>query len=377
MAIRIVPHAPEWKERVETFNRTLREAGSKWGFYVDAQPTWLAQQEADQPVHRSYWLAIEDDTRVVAAFGLKPQAFWINGQRRVVTDWQGPVSLGAVDKKYSALGIRLMREMLKMHPLLFSWGHGGLDEPMIQMLVKMGWHLSHSPIALRILQPKRVFAGFPSLWRDSKKKLAAQALAHSGLAGFGVRLLELAQAPAQLLRRDDDLDVQVVANLDSIADEVWQAAQRDYGAVAERDKRSMRLLLPERDQAEWKNPTRLVIRRRGAIVGWAALLITDMNNDARFGNLRVATLVDYFARARDATSVVAAVTRYAKTRGADLVVANQTHPLWLQAMSQNGFFLVPHKRAFAVSPKLREALADCLPADLFLTNLDGHGPMGL
>ena len=38
------------------------------------------------------------------------------------------VSLGAIDNGYAALGLRLVRDMLKKAPLLYSWGHGGSDE---------------------------------------------------------------------------------------------------------------------------------------------------------------------------------------------------------------------------------------------------------
>ena len=79
----------------------------------------------------------------------------MRGQTSVVTDWQGPFSEGSVNSKYATLGLRLVRDMLSKRPLLYSWGHGGNEQPMVRMLRTMGWQMHGTPFCLRVLRPAR------------------------------------------------------------------------------------------------------------------------------------------------------------------------------------------------------------------------------
>ena len=104
-----------------------------------------------------------------------------------------------------------------------------------------------------------------------------------------------------------------------------------------------------------------------------------MKDDARFGDLRVGSVVDALASPRDARHVIGAAFRFLRERNVDLVVANQSHPKWIDAFRETGFWTVPNKRVFAVSPELQKTLEpwDLTRQGLFLTNMDGHGPHAL
>ncbi|AKF07174.1 hypothetical protein [Sandaracinus amylolyticus] len=384
MSIAIVPHAERWKDAVEAFNRRMRLGGSRWGWYVEPVPAWIAKQRADQPVWMEYWLAVEGDDQVRGGYGLKPQEWRVRGRSLVITDWQGPVSEGAISRKYNSLGLRLVRDMLKKRPLLYSWGHGSDEEPIVQMLRRMGWLMHPTPFALHVVDAYRFLRLNRQLRGTPERRLFLDGLAFTGLGNAALSALQWASsrrsAPVGRPRRKPQVDVVEIDSFGSWADELWHRVKDEYAALAVRDAASLNLLMPPGwTSPEWSPQTRLRVDRGGRTIGWIAVSARQMRDDPRFGELHVGTLVDYFAHPDDAADVVSAGLDHLKARGVDIVIANQSHPAWLRALEEQGFVLVPHRRLFAGSPPLREALAPFEETrnGLFLTNMDGHGPMGL
>lgn len=373
MAIQIVPHSREFSQAVQAFNLRMRQGGSQWGFYTEPVPDWLAKQPG-QRVWREYHLAIEDGTLVRGGYGLKPQEWLIHGKVQIVADWQGPFSEGAYDPKWNTLGLRMVRDMLKKHPLLYSWGHGGNDQPIVLMLKKMGWLLHETPFCLRIVQPRRFLLLNEYLRKTPQRKLALDALAYSGAGSIGLRLLHLSLR----LRAGKRFDAtaSVVDSFGPWADALWERCKDRYAAIAVRDAACMNALLPPN---AWPPVTRLKVEAKGQVVGWAAVMETAMQHDHRFGNMRVGSIVDCLAAPEDAGQVVAAATAFLKTRDVDIVVSNQAHPQWAQGFGDNGYIVLQDRRLFAASPPLQQALEPFAKTalGLHLTNLDGHGPMAL
>lgn len=374
MAIQIVPHAPEWREAVLDFNRRLREGGSVWDFYADPEPEWIPPRPG-QNVWREYYVAVEDGQVVRGAFALKPQDWLVNGQVQVVTDWQGPFSEGEIDQRHGMLGLRMMRDMLKKRPLLYSWGHGGDDQPVVQMLRKMSWHLHPTPFCLYIAKPFRFLRLNAQLRKSAARRLVLDFAAWTGLGALGIRLLH---AGLRLRAGSARFGAQAteVAGFGPWADELWQRVKDRYKAIAVRDAASMNALAPS---GAWPPVTRLRVDRAGQAIGWALVMDTQFRGEHRFGDLRVGSIVDTLADPADAGEVVNAATRYLTGRGVDIVVSNQAHPAWARGFAQNGYAVLPGKRLFAMSPQLQAALApfDQVSNGLHLTNMDGHGPMAL
>src|SRR3990172_11940562 len=154
MAIEVVPYTAGGGGGGAAFNARMRAGGSYWGYYSSPVDEWLPEREGRR-TWREHWLAVEDGTLVRGAFGLKPHEWWIRGSPQLVTDWQGPVSEGIISRRYNTLGLRLLREMLRLYPRLYSWGHGGLEQPMLQMLERLGWRLHRTPFLVRVLRPFR------------------------------------------------------------------------------------------------------------------------------------------------------------------------------------------------------------------------------
>ncbi len=380
MAIQIVPHAPSWKDGVEAFNRRMRDAGSHWGFYVDAEPTWIPKTHEEQASWREYWLCVEDGQTVRGGYALKPQRWLVHGKETVVTDWQGPFTEGAVDKKYAALGMRLVRDMLKKRPMLFSWGHGADDAPIIQMVKALGWLVMPTPVALRVVNPYAFLRRNRILRDRPERAVALDALAMSGLGTLGITGMHgLMRVGSGRLYR---ADYEEVPGFGAWADETWERVRHRYQAIAVRDADAMNTLLPPGEtQREWSTPRRYRVRRAERTVGWVVTTCRRLEDDHRFGDLTVGCLVDYLADPEDAPYVIAAGFRALRNEGADVVFANQTDRRWISAFRANGFVLLPGRRLFCAAPALKEAMEPVSELEreggFFLTNMDGHGPQGL
>ena len=373
MAIQVVPYTPDRVPAVEAFNGRLRDGGSHWGWYGEAEDAWLPPGPGRR-VWREHYLAVDDEGAVRGAYALKPQDWWIRGQRMVVTDWQGPVSEGVVSRKYNMVGMRLIRDMLKRSPLLYSWGHGDDDEAMLQMLKSMKWLLHGTPFCLKVLKPFRFLRSNRYLRGTAGRRAALDALAFTGLGAVGLHTLfgALTLRGTGAPRADAD----EVADFGPWADEVWDRCVGRYAAIGCRDAETTNALLP---RTGWPDGIRLRVRDGSRDLGWAVVMDHALENDRRFGDLRVGSVIDCLADPADAPAVIASATRYLRTRGVDIICSNQSHPAWVEAFAKCGFLVLPDRRLFAASPALHEAMEPFHDTreGLHMTNLDGHGPHAL
>lgn len=372
MAIRIVPHCTELSSAVEAFNRRMRAGGSPWGFYVDPEPDWIPKRPG-QIVWREYYVALDDGNTVRGAFALKPQDWWVRGRTDVVTDWQGPFSEGSVDAKYVTLGLRLMRDMLSKRPLLYSWGHGGNEQTVVQMLRKMGWLMHSTPFCLRVLKPTRFLRLNAYLRTTPLRRAVLDLMAFSGCGFLGFRALH-ALLRLRAYRRFCATTMEV-ADFGAWADALWERCKNRYVAIAVRDAASMNALAPA---TGWPPVTRIKVERSGEVIGWALVMDTRMQSDVRFGDLHVGSIVDCLADPADTGEVVAAATRFLRRRGVDIIASNQSHPAWARGFAENGYLVLQNRRLFAASPALQQLLEPFAETaqGLHLTNMDGHGPAG-
>lgn len=380
MAIQIVPHDARYRDAVDAFNSRMRDGGSSFGFYVDPVPRWIAPREG-APVWREYYLAVEDDAIVRAGYALKPQEWWVRGRPEVVCDSQGPFSEGAIDPRFGPLGLRIFRDMAKRQKHIYSWGHGGNEEVIVQLIQKLGWHLHPTSLALKVIRPREFLRKNAFLRQRAERAMALDFLAATGLGDVGLRSLNLtlaARRPRSWLQHGR---AEVVPEFGSWADTIWASAKDEYRALALRDARGMNALLPPGErQPEWSEPIRLRVRKRdGTDVGWAVVLVRRLEGHHRFGDLCVGTLADSFGPIAEAPRIIRAATRVMAELGADVVIANQAHEGWIRGYEAAGWLTLENKRLFALSPGLQELFAplpETLPGVL-LGNFDGHGPMGM
>lgn len=373
MAIKIIPHSAEYSAEVAQFNERMRAGGSKWGFYVDPVPDWIARTPSAK-TWREYHLAVENEATVRGGYALKPQQWLVHGEEAWLTDWQGPFTEAAIDVKYSPLMLRLFRHMQKEHPLLFSLGHGGTEEPIVDLLRKMNWELWGIPFCFRVLKPFNFLRKNKYLRNKWWKRLALEVAAWTGLGWLAVKLLH------GLIKLTNgggggDARAEVVDSFGSWTDELWDEAKSQYSCLAVRDSAMMNSLMPA---SGWPGGTRLRISEGETTIGWAVVHAKQLVDDDRFGRMNVGLITDCFAEVEHAAAVLAAADRYLRSQSVDMIFANLSHPAWVDGLKSAGYVVLPERRIFALAPALSTALA---PADvarqgLHLTNMDGHGPHG-
>ena len=372
MGIQIVPYRDEHVPEVADFNRRMAEGQSPWGWYEAAVDDWIPPREGIE-VWRDHFVATDDEGRVRGAYALKPQPWIIRGERHSVSDWQGPVSEGAISPRHAALGLRLIRDMLKRSPLLYSWGHGGDDATMLQLLRSLGWLIHDTPFCIRVCHPFAFLRRNRYLRGTTRNRLALDALAFTGAGSVGFRALQALRG----LRRPSlrDVSCEEVDEFGAWADDLWAACHGDYLALGLRDASTMNALVPA---SGWPFGIRLRVRRGGQDIGWAVAMDNRDPEDPRFGDLRVGCIADVLAKPADAPVVIAAASRFLADRGVDLIGSNQSHPDWVQAFARNGYLVLENRRTLAVSPEFQAALEPFEEArsGLHLTNMDGHGPHG-
>jgi hypothetical protein len=250
---------------------------------------------------------------------------------------------------------------------------GGLDQPLPVMLKALGWRLELVPFAFHVLRPSRFFRNVAALNRTPGRKAIAQAGTWTGLGGLGLRVLQSSKAK----RPGPTPEVQSLLSFTGAGsewiDELWSAARQDYRMVGARDRRTLGALYPEQD-ARFH---RLRVHRGGAPFGWAVVLDTQKRGDRHFGDLRLGSIIDAMARPADAALVVWAARQFLKARGVDLIVSNQSHHAWVDALRSAGFVAGPSNFAFACSKALAEELGPSTARDVYLNRGDGDGPIHL
>jgi hypothetical protein len=170
-------------------------------------------------------------------------------------------------------------------------------------------------------------------------------------------------------------EVKLVETFADWADEVWARCAARYSFVAVRDSAALKTLFPEENQRY----IRLRVQQAGRVLGWAVLIRTHMQNQKQFGNLCVGSIWDCLAEPEHAAQVMQAALQFLRREGADLVISNQSHPVWIEALAAQGFLILKGRRLFAASRQLGKLLEpfEEKRAGMHLTNADADGPLGL
>ena len=373
MPIVIQPYRPELEPAVADFNQRLRRAGldENMVFYRWAEPRWLPRV-AQSHIYNEFFVAVDGGV-VRGGYALKTQDFFFpDGQIRSIGYYHHPLSEGIVNKAHAIVGTLLLRDAMQRAPLLYCLGMGGYDNPLPQMLVRLGWAHCLVPFFFRILRPSRFLRNMETLRSSTTRKLLLDLAAYSGAGWAGSKLFHAYRAV--LAPSHGDLECLEVANFqsnDPTQDPqlVWEKARQTCSFTAVRDSDALSILYPP----EQTHLTRLIVRRNGSAIGWA--VVGERRKDAKYGNLRVGSIVDCFALAGEWFSVVRAASDTLQRRGFDLILSNQSHSQWGTAFEAAGYLEGPSNFLFAASKKLAELLApfDEVRPRMHLNRADGDG----
>lgn len=373
MALAITPFTEDLVPAVKEFNARLLEGGVFHEFQFHESPTcaWLPKIE-NRRIYQEYFVAAED-AAVRGGYVLKHQPFSFRGELQNLPFYHAPISEGLFNKKYASVGALLTRHALKMQPSLFALGMGGWEQPLPRMLQAMRWKMFEVPFYFFVAKPFRFLRQIRALRSNTLKAVAAEAGAWSGAGWLALRTL-------QALRRRTPgnapgATVEAVSDFGDWADQLWESCHDQYALVALRNRETLNILYPK-ENAKFQ---RLLVRRNEKTLGWAVLLDTAMRGHKYFGDLRVGSIVDCFGGPQDAAIVAAAALAGLKARGVDLVVSNQSHQAWGNALRRAGFLGGPSNFLFAASPQLAARLDpfQANQGELHFNRGDGDGPIHL
>ncbi len=374
MAIVIQPYRPEHEPAVAEFNQRLRQAGEDENmvFYRWAEPRWLPRR-AESRIYNEFFVAV-DDGIVRGGYALKTQEFFFpDGQTRSIAYYHHPLSEGIVNKAHAMVGTLLLRDAMQRVPLLYCLGMGGYDRPLPRMLVRLGWAHSLVPFFFRIVNPSRFLRNMQTLRSSPSQKFLLDIAAYSGAGWAGSKLFQSYRA--LLAPRSAAADGCEVASFEDDAEglqSLWEQARQTCSFTAVRDAEALHILY----SPALKHLTRLVVRRRGSAIGWA--VVGERRKDAKYGNLRVGSVVDCFALSGELFPVVRCATQTLERQGFDLILSNQSHHAWGEAFKAAGYMPGPSNFLFAASKKLAELLApfEATRPRMHLTRADGDGLPG-
>jgi len=375
MAIVIQPYRPEHEPAVAEFNQRLRQAGQDENmvFYRYAEPRWLPRS-ADSRIYNEFFVAV-DGGIVRGGYALKTQEFLFpDGQIRPIGYYHHPLSEGIVNKVHAMVGTLLLRDAMHRAPLLYCLGMGGYENPLPQMLVRLGWAHCPLPFFFRIVNPSRFLGNMQTVRTSSARKFLLDFAAYSGAGWAGSKLFQTyrtLRAP-----RTVRVECEEVASFegDDAADlqSVWEKARQTCSLTAVRDAEALRILYPPAQT----HLRRISVKLNSAAIGWA--VVGERRKDAKYGNMRVGSVVDCFALPGKLFSVVQCATRALEREGFDLVLSNQSHQAWGAAFKDAGYLSGPSNFLFAASKNLTELLAPFEEARprMHFTRADGDGLPG-
>ncbi len=365
MPITIQPYRPEHEPAVAQFNKRLRSAGADEDlvFYPGSTPRWLPST-GDNALYNEYFLAVDRDT-VRGGYALKRQDFLFpDGTVRNVGYYHHPLSEGIVDKAHAIVGTLLLRDAMMRSPLLYCLGMGGYQNPLPQMLVRLGWSHCLIPFWFKIVRPYRFLREMQAVRSSWLRRLAMDIAAFSGA---GWLALQVFNAIRQV--RVTGYRYEVIGEFGVWTDRLWETAKRSYGLTAVRDSATLEKLYPPSEA----HLTSLRVTQNGAEIGWA--VVGEKRRDAKYGALRVGSIIDCFALPENALAVVRSATESLKQQGMDLIISNQSNSAWCRALAQSGFLESESNFVFAASKKLAELIQpfDKHKHQMHFTRADGDG----
>ena len=379
MAFRIerFPDTAEARAAAGRFNDRLRKAGETEFELMESPFSKHRPEGPDSAMWQQYFLAMEESPdqplEVRGGYLLQYQHYsrGATPTTRPLAFLRLPLSEGVINKSYAAVGMLLLRDAMKREASLCSLGMGGIHRPLPRLMAGLKWHVVEVPFHFLVLRPLAFLRQTQVLRRKRLMAPICDVAAFSGLGWLGLKLLQC-RAP---LKRETGITTSCEPEFGSWSDDIWQACGRHYAFCGERNQHLLNVLYPPEDP-RW---IRCVVRRNGLPVGWSLLLCSDVKGHKQFGTMRLGSIADCLSAPEDAALVVAAAVEELRNRRADVIVTNQYHPSWNEALKRVGFNSGPSNFVWAISPGLAKQL-EPLEASLQKAHInrgDGDGPINL
>jgi hypothetical protein len=353
---------------IRELNSRLEKAGVTFAFPVGSSELMQKDPEVDAPYQTAYVLS--DGSAVRGGYILKNEQVFVGAQSFPVGNYQLPLSEGIVDRKYAMVGVQLIKDALGRQSRLYCLGMGSTARPLPRLLSKLGWTVSKVPFLFRIENTGNFTREIRWLRQRAGLRLLLDFARNTGtLAGIvgSARLSRRvfsSRAPAGVSFAE-------VPDFSEEIDELFVTVRGDYGLMCDRRAAAMRRRLPAHDS----KLLRIVLRRTGKVAGWIVVSISQLSNHTQFGNMKLGCIVDGLAAPADIGRLIGEACRRLAAARCDLLVSNQSHPVWITGLRRQGFFQGPSNFILALSPALARCRAEVSLAHF--NRADGDGPINL
>jgi hypothetical protein len=355
-------------ESIREFNSRLEKAGVTFAFPVGSSELMQKDPGVDAPYQAAY--VFSDGSAVRGGYILKSEQVFVGGRNFAVGNYQLPLSEGIVDRRYAMVGVQLIKDALGRQSRLYCLGMGSTARPLPRLLSKLGWTVSRVPFLFRIGSARNFTREIRWLRRGVGLRLVLDLARNTGtLAG----IVGLARVRRRVFgfRIPTGASFAEVPDFPEEIDELFSTVRGDYGLMCDRRAAAMRKKLPAHDS----KLLRIVFRRSGKIAGWVVVSISQLRNHTQFGNMKLGAVVDGLAAPADVGPLIGEACRRLEETRCDLLVSNQTHPVWITALRRQGFFQGPSNFILALSPPLAACRATVSSAHF--NRADGDGPINL
>lgn len=371
MGLRVVLYEAVHEPAVHAFNDRLRAVDALLFPLTENAPEPHPNTPAPGIEFR-HFVVLDDGGEVRGGYFIRNQPFVVRGQVHHVGHYNAPLSEGIIDKRFAAVGAAMLAHALAEQPLLFAMGMGSPDRPLPRMLRAMGWAILECPFYFLVLNSKRFLRNAGPLRGRPERRLAADALAFSGLGGLALKSIQSARTRQ---RFDGRYQRQPVQEFAGWADRIWLETVDQYSLSAVRNADYLRYIYPPAGASFYG----VQLTDADGPAGWVQMLDCQPRDRSYFGAMRVAALVDGVGPPAAIPSLVHSGVQAARERHADIVISNQMHRDWIAALKSAGFWPGPSNYLLALSKGLRQLMEplEKSAARIHFNRGDGDGRVNL
>jgi hypothetical protein len=366
MQISFVPLTADLVPACRAFNQRLR------GHAPFPLPEKAPPPEATGPggISWGHYVALDQEGEVRGGVLLMEQRGWLRGSEIRLVNPQSPLSEGIIDRQYAGVALAMLHFLAERSPYQYAVGMGSETNPYARMLKAAGFTLSRTPFYFSVIRPGRFLREIGPL-RRGPRRIAAQIASRLGIGAVAAGLWNLAHRPAM----PRGYTLEAVASWPEAVDAIWERLRGGIAFATVRDRAALGDLYPQSQP----RLLRWLLRYRGEEVGWSAGLLTPMEHNGYFGNLRVGTILDGLAPPEHLEALIALSRRALADLGAELVLTNQTLPEWPERLRGLGFLAASSNYLLAISRPISAALKEAggPAARIHVNRGDGEGRLNL
>jgi hypothetical protein len=359
---------PDDAESILQFNSRLEKAGVTFTFPVVSTELMQRTSGVDAPFQSAF--VMSDGVAVRGGYILKHEEVFFEVKNLPIGNYQLPLSEGIVDRKYAMVGVQLIKDAIGRQPRLYCLGMGNMARPLPRLLSKLGWSVSAVPFLFRVENARNFTREIRFLRQRRRVGLLLDLARYTGaLAGF----VGLTRLRRRVFRSGlpETLSFAEVEDFSEEFDELFFSVRGEYGLLCDRRSAAMRQKLPVSDS----RLSRIVLRRSGKIAGWIVVSISQLSGHTQFGDMKLGCVVDGLAAFADVGLLVGEACRRMELARCDLLVSNQTHPIWIRELRGHGFFQGPSNFILGLSAPLAACRSESALAHF--NRADGDGPINL